>query len=201
MLAMMEPPANIEEEFQDWYDSEHFPERESCAGFETAKRFVCVDGWPRYLALYDLTDVDVLHGPAYGAIAISRYSPWTHRIMSKVWGQYRAEGVQVFPGDALLGKAGRVPGWSSGASALPAALESQLIDGLRKLYDGRPDTAQVRVFGCRNPSPLTTLDWSSFALRGRSRPCAARRRGAPCRSREHLHPYTRQAPGAFPKST
>ena len=76
LVATMEPPANIEEEFQDWYDSEHFPERETCAGFETATRFVCVDGWPRYLALYDLTNVDVLHGPAYAAIAISRFSPF-----------------------------------------------------------------------------------------------------------------------------
>jgi hypothetical protein len=26
-LAMMEPPPAVEEEFQDWYDTEHFPER------------------------------------------------------------------------------------------------------------------------------------------------------------------------------
>jgi hypothetical protein len=75
LMATMEPPANIEEEFQDWYDSEHFPERQNCAGFDTAQRMVCVEGWPRYIALYDLENVDVLHGPAYGAIAISRYSP------------------------------------------------------------------------------------------------------------------------------
>ena len=60
LLAMMEPPANIEEEFQDWYDSEHFPERAACEGFETAHRFVCIDGFPRYLAVYDLGNVDVL---------------------------------------------------------------------------------------------------------------------------------------------
>ena len=100
LLATMEPPANIEEEFQDWYDSEHF-----------------------------LTDVDVLHGPAYGAIAISRYSPWTHRIMSKVWGQYRAEGVQVFPGASLLGQSGpcaRLVLWRF--RGVPAMLESLLAN-------------------------------------------------------------------------
>ena len=100
LLAMMEPPANLDEEFQDRYDGEHFPEREGCAGFETAARFVCVDGWPRYLALYDLTNVEVLRRDAYAAIAVRRYSPWTHRIMAKVWGQYRAEGVQAYPGTA-----------------------------------------------------------------------------------------------------
>ena len=27
LVAMMEPPAGFEEEFQDWYDTEHGPER------------------------------------------------------------------------------------------------------------------------------------------------------------------------------
>ena len=69
LLAMMEPPPAMEEEFQDWYDTEHFPERATCEGFLTAGRFVCIDGWPRYLALYDLADTDVLRGPAYARIA------------------------------------------------------------------------------------------------------------------------------------
>jgi hypothetical protein len=90
LLAMMEPPPAMEEEFQDWYDTEHFPERATCEGFLTASRFVCIDGWPRYLALYDLADTGVLRGPAYARIAGQRYSPWTHRIVSRVWGQFRA---------------------------------------------------------------------------------------------------------------
>src|SRR5438132_4218358 len=137
LLATMEPPAHIEEEFQDWYDSEHFPERRDCAGFETASRFVCVDGWPRFIALYDLTDVEVLRGPAYAAIAVGRYSAWTHRIMSKVWGQYRAEGVQVYPGSALLGQNGpcaRLALWRFRRVA--DALQRSLVDGLKRLYDG-----------------------------------------------------------------
>ena len=32
LLAMMEPPPAMEEEFQDWYDTEHFPERATCEG-------------------------------------------------------------------------------------------------------------------------------------------------------------------------
>ena len=66
LLAMMEPPPAIEEEFQDWYDTEHYPERATCEGFLTAHRFICIDGWPRYLALYDLADADVLRGAASG---------------------------------------------------------------------------------------------------------------------------------------
>jgi hypothetical protein len=69
LLAMMEPPASMVAEFQDWYDTEHFLERSGTAGFLTAHRLVCIEGWPLYLALYDLTDVDVLHGEDYARIA------------------------------------------------------------------------------------------------------------------------------------
>jgi hypothetical protein len=200
LLATMEPPANIEEEFQDWYDSEHFPERVACAGFETANRFVCVDGWPRYLAVYDLTDVDVLHGPAYAAIAIDRYSAWTHRIMSKVWGQYRAEGIQVSPGDALLGQSGpcaRLLLWRF--RRVPAALETQVAEGLRKLYGGRSDTTQVRLFRVAGPEPADYL--ALVELRCPVPPPDLAMLGSAALHVDLVNtyiPYTRKAPGAFP---
>ncbi|HVX57835.1 MAG TPA: hypothetical protein VHA37_08980, partial [Candidatus Saccharimonadales bacterium] len=86
MMAMMQPPPTMEEEFQDWYDTEHFPERRDCKGFVTAQRLLCLDGFPRYLALYDLENRAVLEGPGYGAIARSRYSQWTKRIVPRMWG-------------------------------------------------------------------------------------------------------------------
>ena len=51
--AAMESPAGVEEEFQDWYDTGHFPERAAREGVLTARRFIAVSGWPRYLAIYD----------------------------------------------------------------------------------------------------------------------------------------------------
>ncbi len=47
LLAMMEPPSNIEEEFADWYETEHVPEREAIEGFLSARRLVCLSGWPK----------------------------------------------------------------------------------------------------------------------------------------------------------
>ena len=75
LLAMMEPPPAMEEEFQDWYDTEHFPERATCEGFLTAHRFICIDGWPRYLALYDVADTDVLRGVALTTNASGSLGP------------------------------------------------------------------------------------------------------------------------------
>ena len=202
LLATMEPPANIEEEFQDWYDSEHFPERQNCAGFDTAHRMVCVEGWPRYIALYDLDNVDVLRGPGYAAIAVGRYSAWTHRIMTKVWGQYRAEGVQVFPGRALLGQNGpcaRLVLWRF--RRVSDASERALVDGLKRLYDERPETVQLRVFRVPGDDPADYL--ALVELRGTPPAPDLALLGDAARHVDLVNvyvPYTRQAPGAFPKT-
>jgi hypothetical protein len=117
LLAMMEPSPAFEEEFQDWYDLEHFPERAEIDGFLTATRLICVDGWPRYLTLYDLADVDVLRADGYGRIAGNNYSRWTNRVILRLWGQYRAEAVQIYPGQALLGAEAVPRGSCSGGFA------------------------------------------------------------------------------------
>ena len=147
LLAMMEPSASFEEEFQDWYDIEHFPERRAINGFLTATRLICIDGWPRYLALYDLTDIEVLQGDDYAKIAGNNYSQWTSRIVPRMWGHYRAEGTQIYPRAALFGDGGRASRtliWRF--RQVPLTDADLIVDGLKELYEGRPETAQVRVF-------------------------------------------------------
>jgi hypothetical protein len=201
LLATMEPPPAIEEEFQDWYDTEHFPERAGCPGFLTARRFICIDGWPRYLALYDLQDVQVLHGPDYAKFAGARYSPWTHRIMSRVWGQYRAEGVQLYPGHALFG--------GNGAATrlllcrfrqVPLDCAAPIEQGLRTL-DARPDTAQARLYEATQPDGVDYI--GIVELRGNAA-VGAELFGTGAKYLDLLNvyvPYTRRMAGAFPKET
>jgi hypothetical protein len=98
LFATMEPPAGLEDEFNDWYDTEHFPQRVACPGFERCARFVCVSGWPRYGAVYDLSSTAVLDGASYKAIA---RTPWTSRIFPRLLGFQRVVATQVSPGDAL----------------------------------------------------------------------------------------------------
>ena len=205
LLAMMEPPPAMEEEFQDWYDTEHLPERAGVEGFLTARRFVCIDGWPRYLALYDLQDVQVLHGPGYAAVAGAGYSPWTHRVVSRVTGQYRAEGVQLYPGQALFG--------AGGAAArvmlirfrqVPTDLSGPIEQGLRGLYEARPETAQVRLYVAKQPDGTDYLGIVELhsPVAGAAADTAA---FGPARQYLDLVnvyvPYTRRMAGAFPKET
>jgi hypothetical protein len=61
LLVMMDQDDSIDEnEFNEWYNSIHLPERLACPGFVAARRFVAVEGQPRYLALYELDSLDAL---------------------------------------------------------------------------------------------------------------------------------------------
>jgi len=147
MMAMMQPPPTMEEEFQDWYDTEHFPERANCEGFVTAQRLLCLDGFPRYLALYDLSNRAVLDGPGYAAIARTRYSQWTKRIIPRMWGHYRAEADQIFPGQARLGANGvptRLALWRF--SGVAETSVQAVVDGVRASFAETPGVLQLRVF-------------------------------------------------------
>src|SRR5262249_4916685 len=100
LLVLMQPPPALEEEFNAWYDTEHIPERRAVPGFEPALGYVCIDGAPRYLAMYDLASPDVLDSPAYLKVAFDKASPWTRRVTSRVR-IYRSFGEQVYPGTTL----------------------------------------------------------------------------------------------------
>lgn len=101
LMATMEPPATMEEEFQDWYDTEHVPERRLYPGFETVARWVCLDGWPRWLATYDLASVDAVRTPEYLSSNGDKATPWSRRILSRLIGRRRVVASQVWPGNEI----------------------------------------------------------------------------------------------------
>lgn len=107
LLVMMQPPPAFEDEFNAWYDSEHVPERLAVPGFLTGLRYVCLDGHPKYLAMYDLESYEVLASEAYKRVGYDRASPWTKRVTSrvKVW---RYAGHQAVPGDRITRASARV---------------------------------------------------------------------------------------------
>jgi hypothetical protein len=148
--------------------------------------------------MYDLEDVEVLRGEGYHRIAHAKYSAWTHRIMAKVTGQFRAEGVQVYPGDGLHGKSG--PSSRTMVLRLRAVPdEAALIAGLRKAFEGRPQTAQLRVF---RVAPAQGGDYLAMVeLRAPVEvDVAALGESARCIDLINTYiVYSRQAPGAFPK--
>ncbi|WP_315832262.1 DUF4286 family protein [Bradyrhizobium prioriisuperbiae] len=101
LLVTMEPPAALEEEFNDWYDSEHLPQRHRLPGFESASRWVCVSGWPRWLAIYDLSSTAALDTPEYTAVSGDNSTPWSKRVLPRTIGRRRIVAEQIHPGDDL----------------------------------------------------------------------------------------------------
>ena len=147
LLVTMEPSAADEQEFQDWYDTEHVPERAAIPGFLTAQRYVCVQGWPRYVAFYDLAYHEVLNEPGYLAVSGDRFSPWSKRILARVTGLYRAEGIQIFPGDTITGAKGNAS-WLTlwRFRGTEPAQDDEIVAGLRQIYQGRQELLQFRLF-------------------------------------------------------
>ena len=86
-------------EFNDWYDTEHLPERQRCKGFINCVRWVSVDDPKVVIATYDMESHAVLHSPPYQAIGRENLSPWSRRMVGKAQRLLRVEGEQLVPGD------------------------------------------------------------------------------------------------------
>jgi hypothetical protein len=144
LLVLMQPPENIEEEFNAWYDSEHVPERLAVPGVLTAIRFSSISAaTPKYLAMYDLESESVLESDAYRRVAGDNSSPWTRRVTGKTK-VYRSVGRQIYPGNAVTFRSAR-------ATILrfrdcDAAASESIVAGLRASFERRPSTLQLRVF-------------------------------------------------------
>ena len=68
MIAFFDIPAELDDEFNAWYNDEHIPEKVGTVpGFLRARRYKSLDGRPNYLAIYELEDMSVLDNPTYTA--------------------------------------------------------------------------------------------------------------------------------------
>jgi hypothetical protein len=59
--------SGAEQAFERWYQTEHLAERLGVPGFHNARRYVAVEGAPRYAALYETDDAAVLDSEPYRA--------------------------------------------------------------------------------------------------------------------------------------
>ena len=64
-MGRIDVPAAIEEEFNDWYNWVYIPTYLTVPGVIRARRFVAVDGQPKYLTVYEFERADVPDGEAW----------------------------------------------------------------------------------------------------------------------------------------
>ncbi len=101
LIAAMKIGRAADDEFHDWYDTEHLPERQRVPGFLHCQRWIGVDDPRVSVATYDLADVAVMQSSAYTAIGGANLSPWSKRLLTKVERIMRYEGDQIMPGEEL----------------------------------------------------------------------------------------------------
>lgn len=147
LMVLMDPPAGLEAEFQEWYDLEHTPERARISGFQSASRWVCVDGWPRFMACYDLESLDVLQEPPYRAISGENFSPWSRRILPHALGRERLALEEVTAGLGPLREESR------GLALL--RFRGRHRDAISRAMDalGLPAVCRARLFLGQAPGP------------------------------------------------
>jgi hypothetical protein len=97
LIAAMDFSAGREDEFHDWYDLEHVPERLRVPGLLNAERWIDAKNPKVAVATYDLETVGVLR-------SAPNSSPWTKRTAKFRKGLMRYEGEQLFPGDKVAPK-------------------------------------------------------------------------------------------------
>jgi hypothetical protein len=88
-------PDDIVDEYNAWYDEEHLPRLVTVPGVLRARRYTAVEGHPRYLTAYALTDKDAFSSPE-GLKA--RKTPWTEKMRSLFSNTRRLMGALAVPG-------------------------------------------------------------------------------------------------------
>jgi hypothetical protein len=101
LVAAMDFSNVAEDEFNDWYDTEHVPERQRVPGFLVCQRWIGADNPKQSVATYDLESVSVLQGAGYRAIGGENLSSWSKRVTGRVQRLVRFEGDQILPGDKV----------------------------------------------------------------------------------------------------
>jgi hypothetical protein len=66
------------QDFYEWHNREHIPERVGIDGFQRGRRYAALAGAPEFFTLYNVRDLGVLAGAAYHA-RLNDPTPWTLR--------------------------------------------------------------------------------------------------------------------------
>jgi len=65
LTVRLNTPADHEKDFNDWYDEDHVPALVGVPGVYGARRYIAVDGDPKYLAVYEMRDEAATKSPEW----------------------------------------------------------------------------------------------------------------------------------------
>ena len=119
---------DVEDFYERWYMSEHFPERLGVPGFLRGRRYAAVQADRKYFTFYDLDSPQVLFSPAYLA-RLEAPTPWTRKVMGHWSGMFRTVCERVARRGDAVGAFVAVARWET-PLVLPAELAGKLHEKL-----------------------------------------------------------------------
>ena len=128
LMVYVDVPAEVEDEFNRWYNEEHIPERLAIPGVLNAARYLARQGGPKYLACYELEQAEAYFSDTWEK-ALSNPTEWTKRMSPTVVGQNFVRNIyrMIYP-DALSeedSQAEMSPALLVGRMSVPADLEDK----------------------------------------------------------------------------
>ena len=166
MMVWADMPAEIEEDFNRWYNEEHFAELLSVPGVLSAARYEATMSGPKHLAVYELESPAVVDSEAFTSRPVTE---WGQRCSPRLHGTNFIQNVyQMIHPTSLndeIANSGMAPALQIGRMAIAAENEEDwnrwysgvyvpnyekvpgVIRGRRwKIYKGEPDYGVVYEF-------------------------------------------------------
>ena len=138
LMAWMDIDPPHEDAFNRWYNEEHISRLLAVPGFLSAARYVALRGAPKYLAMYELEDHNVLRSAAF--LDTVRYQPSAERTRFSggyVGRNYLLNGYrQIFPArtDPIESTMGPAPFLQMGRIDIASAMEEEFNDWYNTAY-------------------------------------------------------------------
>jgi hypothetical protein len=138
LMLWTDVDAEHEKEFNRWYDEEHLERLLAVPGFLSAARYVAVRGGPKYLAMYELEEPNVLRTSAF--LDEIRYRPSPRRRQASgghIGRNYLLNGYrQIFPArtNPIELTMGPSPYLQMGRIDIPAHMEEEFNDWYNWVY-------------------------------------------------------------------
>ena len=85
LMVYTDVPPEVEDEFNRWYNEEHIPERLAIPGVLNAARYVALQGGPKHLACYELTEPEAWSSPEWQKW-LTNPTEWSRRMSPSVVG-------------------------------------------------------------------------------------------------------------------
>ena len=166
LITIMDADPAEEADFNRWYDREHIIERTAIPGFLESRRYIAVDGAPKYVNFYTTEDIAALDSPGYHA-RLANPTPWSAhhsprfknytRVVARVTGS-KGQGR----GAALA--LARIRPSAANRDVLRNAILAQFdgivaVDGVISAHFYEADAALSAPQGDTRTAPGTAGDW------------------------------------------